>query len=244
MSRKVHIGARIEPHLHAAISQEAQENGITLSEEVSRLLSIGLSDAESIPDRDTERSNAFSFMYRYFPSSWVEELFYSISEEYEDWPASPLSEEFFPELAARAETMAEEGFEKTDGTLSFPTLPDELNDDLEEIMYDLTNYSKEITDREAFLLRWADLLRRAWGDESEEENYELLLQFEEEDIAQIRKLLVQKGLEEDEALDAALSRYIYQLLGKALVREAGPLLLAWNGEEEMAKAGERLQRTV
>ena len=117
MSRKVHIGARIEPHLHAAISQEAQENGITLSEEVSRLLSIGLSDAESIPDRDTEQSNAFSFMYRYFPSSWVEELFYSISQEYEDWPASPLPEEFFPELAARAETMVEEGFEKTAGQI-------------------------------------------------------------------------------------------------------------------------------
>ena len=208
-------------------------------------MSSGFSATERSSGRDSRQNNELSFMYSYFPSSWVEELFYSISQEYEDWPTSPLPEEFFPELAARAETMAEEGFEKTDGVLAFPTLPDELNDALEEVLYDLSSYSEELSDREAFLLQWAELLREASGGESEEdgETYELLLQFEEEDIAQIQKLLVRKGLEEDEDLDAALSRYIYQLLGKALVREAGPYLLAWNGEEEMARVGERLQRT-
>ncbi|TXB60625.1 hypothetical protein [Phaeodactylibacter luteus] len=245
MSRKVHIGARIEPDLHAAISQEAQENGTTLSEEVSRLLSNGLSAGDTIPSQDEESDNVSYFLYDYFPGSWVEELFYGISQEYEDWrPAYPLSEAFFPELAVRVEAMTEEEFERTGGLLAMPDLPEDLKDDLEELLYELTNYSEEITDREAFLFQWAELLREASSAEpEEEETYELLLQFEEAAIVQIRKLLVKKGLEKDEELDTALSRYIYQLLGKALVREAGPYLLAWNGEEEMARVGEQLQKT-
>ncbi|KGE88588.1 MAG: hypothetical protein ACE362_08370 [Phaeodactylibacter xiamenensis] len=241
MARKVHIGARIEPDLYSAITQEAIKKGVTLSEEVSRLLNNGLSN------NDYARPSSLHFLYGYFPTSWVQELFFSISEEYEEWSGEPSVQEFCSELADRTEALVEEGVDTEDRLRTMPRLPKDLEEALEELLYDLTKEADDLTDRKSFFLQWANLLREASGDaneeaEDEEGAHELILQFEAEDMAQIRKFLVRKGLDADEELYTALSQYMYKLLGKALVREAGPLLLAWNGEEEMAKVGERLQK--
>lgn len=236
MSSKMHIGARIEPELHEAITASAQEKGTSISEEVNTLLSRGLN---LVDDENEDRGQ--SPLYAYFPKAWVQELFYLIQSEYEAWEDEPEVEEYLEGLAELSLKHAAKTANPNQRLMAIPDLPVALRTAVDEKLNELLDLAEELVEREIFLQQWAHSLEGKYADPVDDD-YELRLYFDEETMVQIRELLVRRNREPGEQdVHKALSRLVYQLLGEALLEEAEPLFFGGYEREEMAKVGEALK---
>ncbi|MGH1433097.1 MAG: hypothetical protein ACRBG0_01420 [Lewinella sp.] len=242
MSSKVHIGARIEPELHEAITGSAQEKGITLSEEVNRLLNQGLvrRDRSDLPPAVGEQE--LTILHPHFPKAWVQELLYIVNDEYEAWEGTPSVEEFIEDLAERVEERAGEEAEENEQSERLIDLPEEFVEALEQTWNDLIQLADEIDDREVFLLQWASLLEEAIAeDDDTTSEQEVVLRFDDATRDQLRELLSARNRKQGgQNDDTALTQLICQLLGEALQEGAGPLFFGGYEREEMGRVGEEM----
>jgi|GEM_PF-2976102 type II secretory ATPase GspE/PulE/Tfp pilus assembly ATPase PilB-like protein len=246
MSSKVHIGARIEPELHEAITGSAQEKGITLSEEVNRLLNQGLVGRERSDLPLALEEQELTILHPHFPEVWIQELLYMVNDEYEAWDGIPSVEEFIEDLAERVEESVEQEAEENYPSARLSDLPEEFVEVLEQTWNGLIQLADEIDDREVFLLQWASLLEEAIAeDDDTTSEQEIVLRFDEATRDQLRELLsVRNRKQGGQNDDAALTQLIYQLLGEALQQGAGPLFFGGYEREEMGRVGEILKSII
>jgi hypothetical protein len=262
MTRKVHIGARIEPELRQTIEEAAERNGLTISEQVSSMLAqeegIGLTTEEvrrivreEISQKRVGQQSATETevvalaMESTLPKHLRQEVLAMIEDALyrSDLPAdNPL---FLPHflnlLADEANDYADAPPHRMRKLQEIPQLEEKVLWKIDDVIEEVLDEMEEDYPRESFLTTFADYLREA-ADLQYFEAREIRLSFSKEEWEQLDLMLslLNKNRSAGKQFPD-LQAFVKWKLGRALKDQANERLFGGYEYPKMAELGKTLQ---
>lgn len=261
MATKVHIGARIEPELRQIIEEEADRNGLTISEQVSSMLAReevnGLTDEEvrqivqeelsQIQAEQPEETDEFEelAMDTMLPKRLRQEVLAMIGDvRYQ----SELTEDNLLFLPKFLNKLADEVDDASAGPpdrmlepLEDPQLEEKTLWKVDDIIEEVINEMEEDYSRQSFLTTFAEFLREA-AEQHYMEERAIQMSFSKEEWEQLDLMLelLNKNRSESKRFPD-LETFFKWKLGKALKEQADEKLFGGYEYPEMAEFGKTLQ---
>lgn len=258
MANKVHIGARIQPELRQFIEEEADRNGITISEQIAAMLtgdaSTGLTseavrvivreelgqhdDDTSARQEDQAMNKALPNNLRHEIAMMMDDAHYLVLYDQEDPLFLP---DFLLRLAEEAEDYAESAPQRIRETMDMPDLEKDLIEEVNQTIERVLENIERPFSRNKFLTTFAEYLRNT-ADLYYTEVREVQLSFSSEEWEQLDQFLdrINRNRSEKEKFPN-LETYLKWILGKSLKDQAGERLFGGYERPEMAELGKTLQ---
>jgi hypothetical protein len=261
MTKKVHIGARIAPELRQTIEEEAERNGLTISEQVSTMLnqeeSSGLT-REAIrqivqeemsktrrPPAEVGEEYADLAMETILPAQLRREVLAMIEDTRYRSQLDEKDPFFIPnflnELADEAEDYASAPPHRIRKLDEVPQLDEVLIWKIDDVIEEVLDEMEEDYPRESFLSTFADYLREA-AELQYFEAREIRLSFSKEEWEQLDLMLslLNKNRSANKQF-ADLEAFVKWKLGRALKDQANEKLFGGYEYPRMAELGKTLQ---